>query len=160
MIKLRRFTEFDGPIYHNLANSNPDIAIYVPGLVEATPADTSELVRDFTQVDFVYEFDFIIENQYGIPIGIIDASRSFPYNGLSVSYFIGNGYRRRGYMKDALRAFITYCQKETNYKYLFFDINVKNEPSLKLIESFGGEYIESVNSLYSYSSFYKMRISL
>lgn len=141
MAHLRKFTMYDSEIYRELANSSRDIGFYLPGLVKNTSFSNSNLVFKFTQSNFIGEFDFLICNNIGTPVGAIFASQEKAYNSLNVSYFIGSRYRRMGYMKSGLNEFIMYCKDNTEYYSLYFDVANSNIASLTLLKKLKANYI-------------------
>lgn len=141
MVHLRKFTIHDSENYRRLSTSSGDIAQWVPDLVENSPISNANLVREFVEADFATEYDFIICSKIGTPVGAICASQEPVFNALNVSYFIGAGYRRLGYMKQALNIFINYCRESTPYDSLFFDVLPGNKASSNLIENFGAKNI-------------------
>lgn len=139
MINLRAFTQSDAIWYAQITKSAGDISRYVPGVVGTSVCLTADLVRAFSLADFETEFDFVICNEIGTPVGALFASQDLVCNSLSVSYFIGNTYRNHGYMYSALMEFKNYCKTITNYHSLIFDIAMSNIKSKRLIEKLGAK---------------------
>lgn len=141
MATLRKFSIYDSESFRILANSSVDIKRYCPFLVKKSPIDNSKLVLEFSQANFITEFDFLILNNVGLPVGGIFASQEKAYNSLNVSYFIGSRYRRMGYMKSGLNEFIMYCKDNTEYYSLYFDVANSNIASLTLLKKLKANYI-------------------
>ena len=139
---LRPFKTQDISAYHELSHSSGDIAFYFPYVVARDQNGTANLFYEqFLTADFERSFAFIIEltDENGThPIGAIFADLDDVFDSLNVSFFISLRYRRMGYMKEALKKFISFAKHETPFYSFVFDIRTGNDACKQLIKSLGG----------------------
>lgn len=134
---LRPFTLNDANEYYNLVQ---DMLIrkYVPFSYLDTLNETKITIEEsYSKSDFIHDFYLlIIEKESGNIIGAILITQNPHAKYFDSCYFIGEKYRRKGYMKEALEAFL-YNFPFTNKTLMFF-INSTNTVSLNFIKSITG----------------------
>ena len=132
-ITLRPFKEDDAKEYLKLSN-DLEIKHYLPFASPDNLEECRELIENYSDLDFVNDFYFVIEhNKTNQIIGSLLSFRTLSFS-LDTSYLIGENFRGKGYVLEALNLFIDYLSKNTNYKLLEMTIDNKNEASQRIME--------------------------
>ena len=150
-LKFRDFSD-----YFQLTHSDPDIKLYIPGIVQDTKAKAGEFLG-YYNADYESEYAYMIEwhSNTGIyPVGALFASaETIYYDCLNVTFFIAKEYRGRGYMKEALANFSAFLSG-TRYKSLLFDVQKDNIPSKRLLQRIGAIYTGTITvSIFEFERF-------
>ena len=134
-LKLRPFCNNDKQWYYNLTQ-NEEFKARLPGLLAEDYNMAANDVEIFKKADFINDFYFVIEDKKQNIVGIIVAV-SMSNLVIDVSYFLEKGYRRCGYMTEALKSFIK-TVKDKNRECLFeFQIAKDNFESLNVVKRLG-----------------------
>ena len=94
----------------------------------------------------------IIENNTQNVIGIMRLGKPEMENGILIageSEFLSSQYWRKGHMKEAKRLFYQYVFDELSVDVLFADVWTGNVNSIKSLESYGYELIETRQEIFS-----------
>ena len=132
-ITLRKFKKEDANEYLAIVNE-PAIKQYVPFASPDDLEECKELIENYSDLDFINDFYFIIEeNKTHKIIGSLLSFRTFSFS-FDLSYLIGKDYRGNGYVLEALNLFIDYLSKNTNYRLLEITIDNTNTAYQKIME--------------------------
>jgi RimJ/RimL family protein N-acetyltransferase len=109
--------------------------VALPYSLEATRKHFAEMATSEAKND---AFDFIIENEAGETVGIINSHTCDRRVGCFMyGLAIGPDYRRRGYASEAILLLLRYFFDELNYQKVSATVYSNNEPSQRLHESLG-----------------------
>jgi len=148
-IILRPFKKEDANEYLRIANEK-SIKEYVPFASPDNLAETVELIQNYSELDFVNDFYFIIEDKSTHQlIGALLCFRTLSMD-LDTSYFIAKNYRGNGFVLEALHVFINYLTKNTPYQSMHFMINNTNTASMKIMEKLGTKTVRKSTQTTSY----------
>ena len=106
-----------------------------PYSLEATRRHFDKMATSEAKDDL---FDFVIENEAGEAVGIINSHTCDRRVGCFMyGLAIGSDYRRRGYASEAILLLLRYFFDELNYQKVSATVYSNNEPSQRLHESLG-----------------------
>ena len=159
VIHLETFTICRSKEYYELAHSSDDIEKYLPGFVKNSLESSAKAVDTFSMYNYWNDFAFLITNNIHTPVGAIFAYQNLVSNALDVNYFIGDKYRRQGFMKSAIMAFKDYIKSNTPYSYLMFDVRIDNIPSQKLLTSLGARNL-GFSDFYPFEHYYQYEMKV
>lgn len=136
-LMLRPFDMDDLDEFFEVTRSE-EIRKYVAYAYAEDKRELAANIRIYQDGDFINDFYFLIEelNTMNI-IGAIIATKDRD-NNLEVAYLLGEKYRRKGYMTEAMREFIKEIAIGLNYN-LVFVIERNNEASIKTALKLGAK---------------------
>ncbi|MCB2298154.1 GNAT family N-acetyltransferase [Clostridium tagluense] len=89
-------------------------------------------------------FYAVIEKESGKIIGNVGI-HDFKESEVGVAYFVNEDYKCRGYITEAMQAFVEYIFSKFGYEYLITTIQPDNLGSIAVAKKIGFEYIETIN---------------
>lgn len=142
---LRAFESSDVNWYFEMV-SREEFKKRLPGLAVETKEQAESDLAILRAGDFKNDFYYVIENKIGNVLGVIIAVK-ITSSVLDVSYFLDKSHRRKGYMREALKAFMSKAHEENPVYRFRMIVEKDNEESLLLLKSLGG-IIEEYNGRY------------
>lgn len=132
---LRSFTLADSEAYFEMTQ-DPDIRKYVPNSYGDTLEETQNLIKDYIKGDCVRDFYLVLEEKSTHElIGAIIATTCPFYSQIDMCIMSRADCRRKGYIIEALYAFISTLPKHTKLNFL---IEKDNENSLSTVSKLSG----------------------
>lgn len=148
-IILRPFKKEDSVDYFKVS-SEKSIKKYLPYASANTLKECDDLVNNYSTMDFINDFYFVIEEkQTHQIIGSLLAFRRLSTS-LEICYLIGNEYRGKEYCVESLNIFIEYLKQHTIYKTLLFDVCKSNISSLTIMKKINAKIHEVSESSINY----------
>jgi len=143
-IILREFRKEDKENYLKIANES-SIKKYVPFSSPDNLKECAELMKYYSNMDFVNDFYFLIEDKITHQlVGALLCYRTETF-ALDVSYFIAKDFRGNGLILEALKLLGSYLLEQTVYKTMFFMIKKDNLPSIKVMEKLGAQILYNLD---------------
>lgn len=137
-LMLRPFELSDLNEFYEVTRSE-EIRKYVAYAYAEDKRELLANIKDYQNRDFIHEFYFVIEELITTNIiGAIIATKK-EGNDLEVSYLLGEKYRQKGYMTEAMESFIKNIAIGLGYN-LVFIISETNEASLKTAKKIGAVF--------------------
>lgn len=119
--------------------------------------ETVELLKKYEKYFFNW---MIISNESRAVIGIIRLGKPEMENGVLVageSEFLSSKYWRKGHMKETKKLFYKYVFDELSVEMLYADVWEGNTNSIKSLESYGYQQIETRRELFSKTGSYALK---
>lgn len=134
---LRPFTMKDTEDFFNITRDD-DIHIYIPGCYFDSLEVTQKVFEYiYTKSDFKRDFYLAIEEKnHKTLIGSFIITQNYKLNYYDSCYFIKKEERRKGYLYEALTAFLE--QFPIHNSNFIFQIEKNNDPSLAAIQKIKG----------------------
>lgn len=130
--------------------NNQDVKQYTPGLYLEKTEDIIVFLNNIKK-DSLNEFFFVIEDISSKKIvGIIHSYLSIEYDACT-SYVTKAEERGKGYMTEAVKAFILYLYNKKISPSAYFYINVENEASIRVMEKLKIPLVFASNGYIHYS---------
>lgn len=109
-----------------------------------TREDIEVFVSQPQDINLNQQLRFMIcKNESNLPIGCIDLFDYDEGKCVGVGILIADKKsRNKGYATDALKLLIEYCRNELQVAYIFCNIFINNNPSIRLFEKCGFKFIE------------------
>jgi RimJ/RimL family protein N-acetyltransferase len=145
---LRPFKLDDVQEFYNITQDSA-IKKYVPDVCQTSVADLEKEFRTtYTTCDFKHDFYFVIQlKDTEKIIGCLIVTQNIDFM-FDTTLVIAHDYRRKGYMTEALNAFIGQLPK--NQIFLFY-VDKSNLPSLKTVNKIGA--LEVSSNIKNYKKF-------
>lgn len=124
-------------------SQDANIHTYTGNTVPKCPDETAELLKKYEKYFLNW---MIISNESREVIGIIRLGKPEMENGILVageSQFLLSKYWRKGHMKEAKKLFYAYVFDELSVDMLYADVWEGNINSMKSLESYGYQLIET-----------------
>lgn len=142
---LRPFTIHDVNEYYSLISNSKSIEKFVPFALTSSLEEMSKTIEKcYSKCNFKDDFYFILEEKSTKKIiGAIIAVRLIKEE-LDVSYLVGNEYRHKGYMFEAMKGFKDELKaiNDLKIKYLSLMIDSTNSISQGLARKLGAYCVE------------------
>ena len=135
-LRLRYILENDAETFYQMTG-DPSIQQYMPFIHQKTVEETVTQIIRYKKNNGIYNFNVLIEEKSsGKIVGAILAFASItsPLD-LEVNILTESASRKKGYMSEALKAFINAMPKATT---LSFRIHTTNQASLKTVNKLPG----------------------
>ena len=148
---LRPFTMTDASDFFNITRDD-GIQIYVPGCYFDSLKETEEVFKNsYTKGDFKRDFYLAIEDKiHHSLVGSLIITQDSKLNYYDSCYFIKESERKKGYVVEALNAFLeNFPISDSTF---IFHIEKDNEPSLAAIQKIKG-IVEFPNDICAYTTF-------
>lgn len=146
-LSLEKFDMFDLDEYFEIISNDDLLKKFVPGACPSTLQGAARLLSHYVSCDFNNSFSIIIKNKQTLQIiGSLQAYK-ISSTTLHVSYLLGEKFRNKGFMKEALGSFIDYIlQSNKAYSSFRFTIEKDNIASENVVKSFGATVFRELDS--------------
>lgn len=135
-LRLRAFKQSDA---NALFEITQDIKVkeYVPYAYTKTIKEARDNIKCYMEGDFKNDFYIVIEEKYakGKILGFLIATKGYNGDFFDMSLIIAKQHRKKGYMSEALKAFISFMPTNST---LFFSVREDNIPSLNTVTKIEG----------------------
>ena len=132
---LRPFSNSDKKWYYELVQ-NEDVKKRLKNLATTDLEQASRCVEIFSKADFENKFYYVITDKRKNIIGIIFGIR-ITLATIDVAYFLKEEYRHKGYMNEALKAFVHNIELKDSGNRFRMVIDLDNIPSLNVAKRLG-----------------------